>query len=58
LVFEYELYALCYQLFGQVEPKEQIEAKFLGKYEAAMRREKALAYTFTHHQQNWKYLDL
>ncbi|KAI4300241.1 hypothetical protein L6164_033638 [Bauhinia variegata] len=35
------------------QSKEQIEAKLLGKYEAAMRRERALAYAFTH-QQTWK----
>ncbi|KAL2345029.1 hypothetical protein Fmac_006314 [Flemingia macrophylla] len=36
-----------------LQSKEQIEAKLLSKYEAAMRRERALAYAFTH-QQNWK----
>ncbi|XLS61509.1 hypothetical protein HN51_015737 [Arachis hypogaea] len=36
-----------------LQSKEQIEAKLLGKYEAAMRRERALAYAFTH-QQNGK----
>ncbi|KAK4281453.1 hypothetical protein QN277_012945 [Acacia crassicarpa] len=36
-----------------LQSKEQIEAKLLQKYEAAMRREKALAYAFTH-QQTWK----
>ncbi|KAK7345597.1 hypothetical protein VNO77_16203 [Canavalia gladiata] len=36
-----------------VQSKAQIEAKLLGKYEAAMRRERAMAYSFSH-QQNWK----
>ncbi|KAF7818586.1 Protein IQ-DOMAIN 1 [Senna tora] len=36
-----------------LQSKEQIEAKLLHKYEAAMRREKAMAYAFTH-QQTWK----
>ncbi|KAK7245166.1 hypothetical protein RIF29_40001 [Crotalaria pallida] len=36
-----------------LQSKEQIEAKLLSKYEAAMRRERALAYAFTH-QQNGK----
>jgi len=31
-----------------LQSKEQIEAKLLSKYEAAMRRERALAYAFTH----------
>ncbi|KAE9585464.1 putative IQ motif, EF-hand binding protein [Lupinus albus] len=36
-----------------LQSKEQIEAKLLSKYEAAMRRERALAYSFTR-QQNGK----
>ncbi|XP_057438362.1 protein IQ-DOMAIN 2 [Lotus japonicus] len=36
-----------------LQSKEQIEAKLLHKYEAATRRERAMAYAFTH-QQNWK----
>ncbi|XP_047159196.1 protein IQ-DOMAIN 2-like [Vigna umbellata] len=36
-----------------VQSKEQVEAKLLSKYEAAMRRERAMAYSFSH-QQNWK----
>ncbi|XP_041025136.1 protein IQ-DOMAIN 1 [Juglans microcarpa x Juglans regia] len=35
------------------QSKEQIEANLLGKYEAAMRRERALAYAFSH-QKTWK----
>lgn len=31
-----------------LQSKEQIEANLLSKYEAAMRREKALAYSFSH----------
>uniref|UniRef100_A0A7N0UV37 DUF4005 domain-containing protein n=1 Tax=Kalanchoe fedtschenkoi TaxID=63787 RepID=A0A7N0UV37_KALFE len=33
--------------------KEQVEANLVSKHEAAMRRERALAYAFTH-QQTWK----
>ncbi|XP_052176147.1 protein IQ-DOMAIN 2-like [Diospyros lotus] len=36
-----------------LQSKEQIEASLLGKYEATMRRERALAYSFSH-QQTWK----
>ncbi|GFY93351.1 hypothetical protein Acr_08g0017470 [Actinidia rufa] len=36
-----------------LQSKEQIEANLLGKYEAAMKRERALAYSFSH-QQTWK----
>ncbi|KAK6943758.1 IQ motif, EF-hand binding site [Dillenia turbinata] len=36
-----------------LQSKEQIEANLLGKHEAAMRRERTLAYSFSH-QQNWK----
>lgn len=36
-----------------LQSKEQVEAKLMGKYEAAMRRERALAYSFSH-QQPWK----
>ncbi|XP_073122953.1 protein IQ-DOMAIN 2-like [Henckelia pumila] len=36
-----------------LQSKEQIEASLLQKYEATMRRERALAYSFTH-QQTWK----
>ncbi|KAA0047282.1 protein IQ-DOMAIN 1 [Cucumis melo var. makuwa] len=36
-----------------LQSKEQIEASLRSKYEAAMRRERALAYSFTH-QQTWK----
>ncbi|KAK3021346.1 hypothetical protein RJ639_045979 [Escallonia herrerae] len=32
----------------RLQSKEQIEAKLLNKYEAAMRRERALAYSFSH----------
>jgi hypothetical protein len=35
------------------QSKEQIESKLLGKFEAAMRRERAMAYSFSH-QQTWK----
>ncbi|CAH8321883.1 unnamed protein product [Eruca vesicaria subsp. sativa] len=35
------------------QSKEKVEAKLLSKYEATMRRERALAYAYTH-QQNWK----
>ena len=31
-----------------MQSKEQIEARLLSKYEAAMRRERALAYAFSH----------
>lgn len=31
-----------------LQSKEQIEAKLLSKYEATTRRERALAYAFTH----------
>ncbi|KAJ0806164.1 putative IQ motif, EF-hand binding protein [Helianthus annuus] len=37
----------------RVQSKEEIEAKLLSKYDAAMRREKAMAYSFSH-QQPWK----
>ncbi|KAJ7972434.1 protein IQ-DOMAIN 1-like [Quillaja saponaria] len=33
-----------------LQSKEQIEAKLLSKYEATMRRERAMAYSFTHQQ--------
>ncbi|KZV48168.1 protein IQ-DOMAIN 1-like [Dorcoceras hygrometricum] len=36
-----------------LQSKEQIEASLLQKYEATMRRERALAYSYTH-QQTWK----
>ncbi|GER42287.1 IQ domain-containing protein [Striga asiatica] len=36
-----------------LQSKEQIEVNLLHKYEAAMRRERALAYSYTH-QQTWK----
>ncbi|KVH90490.1 IQ motif, EF-hand binding site-containing protein [Cynara cardunculus var. scolymus] len=36
-----------------VQSKEQMEAKLLSKYEATMRRERAMAYSFSH-QQPWK----
>ncbi|KAJ0511556.1 putative IQ motif, EF-hand binding protein [Helianthus annuus] len=36
-----------------LQSKEQIEAKLLSKYEATMRRERAMAYSFSH-QQPWK----
>ncbi|KAI3448003.1 hypothetical protein Pfo_004668 [Paulownia fortunei] len=36
-----------------LQSKEQIEASLLHKYEATMRRERALAYSYTH-QQTWK----
>ncbi|KAF3631099.1 hypothetical protein CQW23_24129 [Capsicum baccatum] len=36
-----------------LQSKEQIEASLLGRYEAAMRRERALAYSYSH-QQTWK----
>ncbi|KDP29080.1 hypothetical protein JCGZ_16469 [Jatropha curcas] len=36
-----------------LQSKEQIQANLLNKYEAAMRRERAMAYSFTH-QQTWK----
>ncbi|TKY52895.1 IQ-DOMAIN 1 [Spatholobus suberectus] len=36
-----------------IQSKEQVEAKLLSKYEAAMRRERAMAYSFSH-QQTWK----
>lgn len=35
------------------QSKEDLEASLLSKYEATMRREKAMAYSFTH-QQTWK----
>lgn len=31
-----------------VQSKEEIEAKLLSKYEATMRRERAMAYSFSH----------
>ncbi|XP_076888912.1 protein IQ-DOMAIN 2-like [Bidens hawaiensis] len=37
----------------RVQSKEEIEAKLLSKYDATMRRERALAYSFSH-QQQWK----
>lgn len=36
-----------------IQSKEQVEANLLNKYEATMRRERAMAYSFTH-QQTWK----
>ncbi|KAF3641128.1 putative mitochondrial import inner membrane translocase subunit TIM14-1-like [Capsicum annuum] len=36
-----------------LQSKERIEASLLGKYEAAIRRERALAYSYSH-QQTWK----
>ncbi|KAL8094691.1 hypothetical protein AgCh_036276 [Apium graveolens] len=36
-----------------VQSKEQIEAKLMSKFDATMRRERALAYSFSH-QQTWK----
>lgn len=33
---------------ASLQSKEQIEASMLHKYEAAMRRERALAYSYTH----------
>ncbi|KAJ8570689.1 hypothetical protein K7X08_037661 [Anisodus acutangulus] len=36
-----------------LQSKEQIEASLLSRYEAAMRRERALAYSYSH-QQTWK----
>nr|XP_043635318.1 protein IQ-DOMAIN 2-like [Erigeron canadensis] len=36
-----------------VQSKEEMEAKLLNKYEATMRRERAMAYSFSH-QQPWK----
>lgn len=36
-----------------IQSKERIEANLLSKYEAAMRRERALAYSYSH-QQTWK----
>ncbi|XVF76496.1 hypothetical protein PTKIN_Ptkin13bG0270900 [Pterospermum kingtungense] len=36
-----------------LQSKEQIEATLLSKHEATMRRERAMAYSFTH-QQTWK----
>ncbi|XP_059296582.1 protein IQ-DOMAIN 2-like [Lycium ferocissimum] len=36
-----------------VQSKEQIEASLLSKYEAAVRRERALAYSYSH-QKTWK----
>lgn len=36
-----------------LQSKEQLEAGLLNKYEAAMRRERALAYSYSH-QQTWK----
>ncbi|KAH6767205.1 hypothetical protein C2S52_018188 [Perilla frutescens var. hirtella] len=37
----------------RVQSKEEVEATLLHKFEAAMRRERALAYSYTH-QQTWK----
>ncbi|CAB86071.1 putative protein [Arabidopsis thaliana] len=36
-----------------IQSKEKVEANLLSKYEATMRRERALAYSYSH-QQNWK----
>ncbi|XP_031129302.1 protein IQ-DOMAIN 1-like [Ipomoea triloba] len=36
-----------------IQSKEQVEANLLSKYEAATRRERALAYSYSH-QQTWK----
>ncbi|XP_010558271.1 PREDICTED: protein IQ-DOMAIN 1-like isoform X1 [Tarenaya hassleriana] len=36
-----------------LQSKEQVEANILSRYEAAMRRERALAYAYSH-QQTWK----
>ncbi|KAK8534717.1 hypothetical protein V6N12_057361 [Hibiscus sabdariffa] len=36
-----------------LQSKQQIDASLLSKHEAAMRRERAMAYSFTH-QQTWK----
>ncbi|XP_071734756.1 protein IQ-DOMAIN 2-like [Rutidosis leptorrhynchoides] len=38
---------------ASLQSKEEIEAKLLSKYEATMRRERAMAYSFSH-QQPWK----
>ncbi|GJZ86960.1 hypothetical protein Tco_0658570 [Tanacetum coccineum] len=38
---------------GSLQSKEQIEAKLLSKFEATMRRERAMSYSFSH-QQPWK----
>lgn len=35
-----------------LQSKEQIEAKLLSKYEATMRRERAMAYSFSHQVYN------
>ncbi|KAL6987431.1 hypothetical protein U1Q18_013180 [Sarracenia purpurea var. burkii] len=45
---EYESLLIEGEWDDSLQSKEQIEAKLLGKFEAAMRREKALAYSFSH----------
>ncbi|RDX74452.1 Protein IQ-DOMAIN 1, partial [Mucuna pruriens] len=54
---EKELEKLCAAVGEEwddsLQSKEQIEAKLLHKQEAALRRERALAYSFSH-QQTWK----
>lgn len=40
---------------ASLQSKEQIEAKLLSKYEATMRRERAMAYSFSHQVHSCKF---
>ncbi|KAI3743423.1 hypothetical protein L1987_61132 [Smallanthus sonchifolius] len=50
---ELEILQIGEEWNDSLQSKEQIEAKLLSKYEATMRRERAMAYLFSH-QQPWK----
>ncbi|KAI5584985.1 hypothetical protein BDE02_06G117700 [Populus trichocarpa] len=50
---EFESLQIGEEWDDSLQSKEQIEAKMLNKFEAAVRRERALAYSFSH-QQAWK----
>ncbi|KAL9674229.1 hypothetical protein QQ045_030499 [Rhodiola kirilowii] len=52
-VKELEIVQMSDEWNDSARSKEQVEAKLVNKHEAAMRRERALAYSFTH-QQMWK----
>lgn len=53
---DYGMLLTCFKFSQQIgeewdeslQSREQIEAKLLSKFEAAMRRERAMAYSFTH----------
>ncbi|CAI9779003.1 unnamed protein product [Fraxinus pennsylvanica] len=50
---EIESFRMGEEWDDSLQSKEKIEANLLHKYEATMRRERALAYSYTH-QQTWK----